>query len=375
MTHINQTDFRLMDQSTFKQLGEGSALKWRKNYLSYDSKKHELSIVSLNIFERIARAFGFFKSTHLKNVVKGLKEQDQLPPELINRVSSLWSKTYKKIPFPIGNTAHESFEEPRSLEKSRSSVEENSLEIQPQAEEVKPQKFYTQDPLSGRTVEHSLILDPFQFSDKGLVCLPNIGARCWCVSFLQVFTRADLKLDLTPLGIADIQSTNDLIPSVPNQTVPEKVEEMHNKIKAIAEAIQKNKPGVEDPNDYIDAIFSSQVEFTTIFDPEFVSVPAESKTFFIESRSEDSLVKDPAKIANHEGYALKGVISNTGGHWYTQVKNENNEWYSCGRFASLSDKNLIPIDEEANPVITAIIEKRPLDLSGEGQLFVYEKVE
>lgn len=58
MTHINQTDFRLMDQSTFKQLGEGSALKWRKNYLSYDSKKHELSIVSLNIFERIARAFG-----------------------------------------------------------------------------------------------------------------------------------------------------------------------------------------------------------------------------------------------------------------------------------------------------------------------------
>lgn len=101
---LNQALHQAFPNGDFSPLGKGSALKWEKKYLSFDSNIQEWKVLNLNIFERIFRSlFGAYESTHLKFVVQqiGTENPEDLPADFLNRIHGLFNKVYPRDIFPI----------------------------------------------------------------------------------------------------------------------------------------------------------------------------------------------------------------------------------------------------------------------------------
>lgn len=91
--------------SNYENLGRsvGRGFGKRKIFLSYNRQEKSWKIVKFNIIQLIVRKFGFYKSTHLKNVVYHWERHKlsykPFDKTLEKRFQTLWQKTYpKKLP-------------------------------------------------------------------------------------------------------------------------------------------------------------------------------------------------------------------------------------------------------------------------------------
>jgi hypothetical protein len=345
----------------YNTLGKGF---FSKTYLSYNTKSG-WGLKSLNIFERIVRKiFGLYKSTHLKTVISQMKIENNpdLPASFMARINNL---TAQHFPTKSQNIPNPSM---KIEEEVKDSYSKETRKLTAQDTRRAPEKFYTQDS-SGRRIKHNLIVDPFQFKDKGIVCLPNRTALCGLVSFLQIFTTPKAHLSLNGLNL-NLDSTADLL--------SDSINSMQKKIEKIASVIGDTS----EPMSFLEQ-FEDQIQLFHHFGENNDNF--ENRSYYIECHQAVP-IKDESQIPfkyneNNENneYELIGIISSVpdGGHWYAQIPDasEKGTWYCCGQFASLSkDKeNYTPIEDRIE--VTAIVEKmsKPI-LDGGAQLLVYKKI-